>query len=152
MDINTQITSARDISGVGVNSLYFGDAAWNLRWSSHRASDKAGGFVSSEKTLEQVVQYLGLQRGYRSQSRYQSSSSAKTQFVGSKVYLFQALEQPMEEDPSNIKNFWSPCENGERFQVWLAEFPKYYVLIVEQYSRPTLTSSLGIRKLTVTAS
>lgn len=152
MHINDQISSARDVSGVGVNSLYFAEAAWNLRWTSHRAQNTAGSNASAAMSLDQLGEMLGLPRRFKSMSRYQSSSSAKSTMLGSsKVLLFLAQDNAVGDVPTNIVNFWSPTESGERFRVLIAEFPKYYVVIVEHYSRPTLVSTLGIRQLTVAA-
>jgi hypothetical protein len=152
LDLANQILSAANISGVGVNTLVMDETAWLVRLGSHRPQNTAGSNSSAGMSFDELRAWLGLPRGYKTSSRYQSSASAKSLFLSSKALLYHASEGLMEDDPSNIKNFWSPCENGERFQVWIAEFPKYYALIVEHYSRPTLTSTLGIRQLTVSAS
>jgi hypothetical protein len=152
MDINGQKTSAADISGLHPNSLYFGENAWNYRWATYRAQNNAGGYASASQTIDGVAGTLGFPRRFKSESRYQSAAAAKSQFLGSKVMMFLADDGLSQDDPSNFKNFWSPCENGQRFQVWAIEMPKYHILIVEHYSRPTVTSTLGIRQLTVTNS
>jgi hypothetical protein len=152
MDLANQIKSSGDISGIQPNTLVMDEAAWLIRMASHRAQNTAGSNASASMSFDQLRQQLGLPRGYKTSSRYQSSSSAKSLFLSSKVLIYTAIDGAMEDDASNIKTFWSPCENGQRFQVWIAEFPKYYLIMVEHYSRPTLTSSLGIRKLTISAS
>lgn len=149
MDITNQILASANVVGISPNTLVMDDTSWLLRMTSHRAQNNAGGYASAQLAFDDVVKKLGFQRGYKSSSRYASSTSAKTQFVSSKVYLYTAFDGLMEDDASNIKTFWSPCENGQRFQVWIAEYPKYYVIMVEHYSKPTLTGSLGIRKLTI---
>ena len=149
MDIANQQKAAADVVGFSGNTLIMDDTSWLTRMTAHRAQNTAGSNASAGMTFEQLRQQLGFERGYKSGSRYASSTSAKTQFLSSKVLIYTAREGLMEDDASNIKTFWSPCENGERFQVWIAEFPKYYVIMVEHYSRPTLTSTLGIRKLTI---
>ena len=149
MDIANQILAAANVVGVAPNTLVMDDTSWLLRQSAHRAQNTAGSNASAQLSFDEMRAKLGLARGFKSSSRYASSTSAKTQFVSSKVYLYTAIDGAMEDDASNIKTFWSPCENGERFQVWIAEFPKYYVVMVEHYSKPTLTSSLGVRKLTI---
>jgi hypothetical protein len=149
MDLANQILATSNVSGMVPNTLVMDDTSWLLRLASHRAQNTAGSNASAELSFDELRAKLGFQRGYKSSSRYASSTSAKAQFLSSKVLIYTASEGLMEDDPSNIKTFWSACENGERFQVWIAEFPKYYVLMVEHYSRPTLTSTLGIRMLTI---
>jgi hypothetical protein len=148
MDINDNKSSAADISGISPNRLYIGETAWNYRWAAYRSQNNAGGYASAAQTPDMVGATLGFQRTLKSQSRYQSAAAAKSQFLGNKVMMFLGDDGLGQEDPSNFKNFWSPCVDGQRFRVWTMELMKFTIFVVEHYSRPTVTSTLGIRQLT----
>lgn len=150
--INAQITNASDISGVKPNRVYVGEDAWNLRWAAYRAQNNAGGYASAAMTEQQLASMLGLDRVFRSTSRYQNTGSAKAQFGGSRLFLFNAQDGQSAADPSNTKRFWSPCQDGTMIRVYERQVSaKIYEITVEHYSLPAITSTLGIRKLTVTA-
>jgi hypothetical protein len=149
-ELMTEITAAADIHGIKLNRVYFGESAWTLRKSAFRAQNTAGGFASAGYTPEELASYLGVDRVFQSGSRYQSTASAKTQFGGSRVFLFNALDGASERDSSNSKRFWSPCVDGSMFRVYEQQVSaKVYHITVEHYSLPKITSTLGIRKLTI---
>lgn len=149
-DVNAEITAAADVHGVKLNRVYFGESAWNLRLAAFRAQNTAGGFASAGLTPEQLASWLGVDRVFKSGSRYQSTSSAKAQFGGSRVFAFMAMDGASEQDPSNCKRFWSPCVDGSMFRVYEQQVSaKKFLITVEHYSLPKITSTLGIRKLTI---
>jgi hypothetical protein len=55
------------------------------------------------------------------------------------------------DDPTNFKRFWTPVEGGGKYRVY--EQPvsaKLVDLTVEHYSNVVTTSTVGLRKLTIT--
>jgi hypothetical protein len=149
-DVMTQITNAADISGVKPNRVYYGESAWTLRRTSFRQQNTAGGFAGASLNETELASYLGVDRVLQSGSRYQSSASAKTQFGGSRVFLFNAMDGASERDASNAKRFWTPCTDGTMVRVYEQQVSaKIYQITVEHYSLPRITSTLGIRKLTI---
>ena len=81
-------------------------------------------------------------------SRYQSAPNQKSQIVGSSIYAFYAQNTISKDEPSNLKRFYTPTEDGA-FRVYCDEHAKYTDITVEHYSSIVATSSLGVRKLSV---
>ena len=54
------------------------------------------------------------------------------------------------DDPSHAKRFWTAVEGGGKYRVYEQQMSaKLIDLTVEHYSNVSLTSTLGLRKLTV---
>lgn len=151
MDIDAEARAASLVTGIRPNSIYIAEDAWSYRERAYRSQNTAGGNSSAMMTLDGVVTQRMLARGRIGKAKYANTSSAKAAFLSGTAYLFHALDNPG-FDPVNTVNFWSPCFNGQRFATYINERDKYYVVTVEHYSRPTITSSRGIRKLAITNS
>lgn len=150
MDITTALIAAADASGIRPNRVGFGDTAWNKRWISHRAQDSAGGTASASLTPDALASLLMVDQVLISKERRQSSASAKTQLLANLVLLFNAVTGGDDEDPSNIKRFVSPVEGGGRVRVYEQRVSaKLIDITVEHNSNIIVTSTLGIRKLTI---
>lgn len=147
-DVIADLITSGDARGINPNVVVYGETAWQKRALSHRAQSSAGGFASASLTPEQLAQLLGVARVVLSRERYQSSASAKTKIVGSYVLMYFASLVPDTEDPSNVKQFWTPTESG-RFRVYREEHVKTVEISVEHYSNIVVTSTLGIRMFTV---
>ena len=149
-DILTELLAAVDASGVRPNRIVFGDVAWNKRMISHRAQATAGGFASSALTPEQLASFLGVDAVRISRERYQSSASAKSKVVPDVVLLFYGIEGATTEDATHTKRFWSAVEGGGKFRVYEQQSSSKMVdITVEHYSNVLLTSSVGLRKLSI---
>ena len=150
MDVITRLNAAADVSGVKPNRAYYGETAGTLRLTSFRAQNTAGGFSSAAMNDQQLASMLRVDQVFNTSSRYQSTSSAKSQFGGSRVFLFNAQDGATERDPSNVKRFWTPCSDGSMIRVYEQQVSaKMYHITVEHYSLPKITSTLGIQKLTI---
>ena len=54
------------------------------------------------------------------------------------------------DDPSNTKRFWTPVEGGGKYRVYEQPISsKLTDLTVEHYSNVVVTSSAGLRTLTI---
>jgi hypothetical protein len=149
-DILTDLIASVDASGVRPNRILFGDVAWNKRLLSHRAQATAGGFASAALTPEQLASFLGVDAVRISRERYQSTASAKSKVTPDVVLLFYGLDGASTEDPTNAKRFWSAVEGGGKFRVYEQQVNSKMVdITVEHYSNVILTSSVGLRKLTI---
>jgi hypothetical protein len=149
-DMLSEIVTGADASGVTPNRVAFGPTSWSKRILAHRAQNTAGGFASAGMTPAQVAQFLGLEDAIVSQARYATSSSAKASVLSNLVLLFNAISGATTEDASNIKGFWSPCDNGQMLMVHRWDIgPKKLCLAVEHYELLKITSTLGIRQFTV---
>lgn len=149
-DVRDGIRAAHTAAGVRPNRVTYGPTAWSLRQSSHEAQDNAGGYAAAARDEAALARYLAIEQVLISEARYSTSTSTKTEVLANLVLMYNALTGATTEDPSNIKGFWSPCENGQKLQVHRWDVgPKKYCLAVEHYELIKITSTLGIRKFTV---
>ena len=149
-DILTDLIAAVDAAGVRPNRMLFGDVAWNKRLVAHRAQATAGGFASASLTPDQLASFLGLDGVRISRERYQSGAATKSKVVPDVVLMFHGLSGATAEDPTHAKRFWSAVEGGGKFRVYeQIVSAKMVDITVEHYSNVLLTSSVGLRKLTI---
>lgn len=149
-DVSSSLLTATTASGIRPNRVGYGDTAWSKRQLAHRAQDTAGGYASAGMTPEQVAAFLNVDQVLVSRSRYQSGAAAKSEIVSNLVLSFIAQSGGSVEDPSNIKRFVSPTESGGPVRVFLQQVnAKCYDLTVEHYELIKITSTLGIRKETI---
>jgi hypothetical protein len=150
MDVIAELVAASDISGMKPNRVGLGDIAWSKRALSHRAQNTAGGFASAGMTPEALAGFLGVDQVLHSNSRYSSTKTAKAQVLGQLVLMFIALQNADTEDPSNVKDFWTPTDQGVQFAVHsIPHGIKTHIIAVEHYEKLTLTSNLAIRSFTI---
>lgn len=149
-DVSTTLVTATTASGIRPNRVGYGETAWAKRQLAHRAQATAGGFASAGMTPEQVAAFLNVDQVLVSRSRYQSAAAAKSEIVSNLVLSFIAYNGGGVEDPSNIKRFVSPTESGGPVRVFLQQVnAKLWDLTVEHYELIKITSTLGIRKETI---
>ncbi len=147
-DIRTMISAAADSSGVRPNRLLFGEAAWDLRMTVYESQNNAVAFKAGAMSQSELAAKFLLESCSVMSSRYQSAPNQKSQIVGSSIYAFYAQNTISKDEPSNLKRFYTPTEDGA-FRVYCDEHAKYTDLTVEHYSSIIATSELGARKLTV---
>jgi len=149
-DVRTDLLAAATASGIRPNRVGYGDTAWDKRSISCRAQNNAGGYASAEKSVDEVASTLQVDQVYVSKERYQSAAAAKSEIVSNLVLEFYASMGMDPEDPSNIKRFVSPVEGGGNVRVYSQQLSaKLYAITVEHYSLIKITSTLGLRKLTI---
>jgi len=149
MDVRSDLETGATARGVGSNLVVYGATAWAIRLASLRAQNLAGQGRSATLTREELADFLGVDRIVISKERYQSGKSTKSEILGAYVLMYYASLIADQEDPSNIKQFWTPTESG-RFRVYREEHAKTIDISVEHYSNIVLPSTLGLRKFTVT--
>ncbi len=148
-DIIGELILAATASGVRPNRIGFGDTSWSKRLLAHRAQNTAGGFASAGQTADQVAAFLAVDKVGVSKERF-STGGSKAEIVNNLVLMFMAENGMDTEDASNIKRFVSPCEGGGRVRVYERQVSaKLYEIVVENYELIKITSTLGIRKFTV---
>ena len=148
-EVLADLLLAGDSSGVRPNRVGYGETAWTKRVLAHRAQNSAGGFASAGSDENQVAAFLGVDRVHRTSARFQSSSTAKTQIVGNRVFMFNAQDSADVEDPSNIKRFVTPTPGGIYGVYVQPVSSKLYDITVEHYELLKMTSLLGVRLFTV---
>ena len=149
-DILTEMIAAADASGLRPNRILFNDVAWNKRLLAHRAQSSAGGYASAGLTLDELAGFFGINGIRISRDRYQVTTTTKATVIGDLVLMFSALDHATIDDPSHALRFWSPTEGGEKYRVYEHQVSaKNIDLTVEHYSHTIVTSTIGIRKITV---
>ena len=149
-DILAEVNTAAGITGVDPQRLGFGRTAWNTRFTAYRAQNNAGAYASSNLTPQQVADLVGMDQAILAKARYTSAADTKSLIVGTKVFLFLAEAGLSQEDPSNIKAFWSPALGGGRFAVRTRQVgDKKWRVIVEHFELMKITHTKGIRTLTI---
>lgn len=149
-DVLNDLVLAVDDSGVRPNRILFGDGAWTKRLLSHRAQATAGGYASADKTLQELASWFGIERVHVSRERYQNTATTKAKVMSDLVLSFYAEDSLTPEDPSNTKRFWTPVEGGGKYRVYEQPVSSKLVdLTVEHYSNCVVTSTVGMRKLTI---
>lgn len=149
-DVLTDLLAATDAVGARPNRILYGDVAWNKRGLSHRAQTGAGGYASATLTQEALASLLGVDRVMISRERYQSAASAKSKVVSDIVLMFSGEDGMTPDDPSNTKRFWTPVDGGGKYRVYEQQISAKLVdLTVEHYSNCVVTSTTGLRKLTI---
>jgi hypothetical protein len=149
-DLLGSLITAETASGIRPNRVGFGDTSWQKRALAHRAQNTAGGFASAGLSEAQVAALLGVESVLVSRERYQSTASAKAEVVSNLVLSFYARSGVDTEDPANIKRFVSNVDGGGKRRVFLQQISaKIWELTIEHYSLLKITSTLGIRKETI---
>src|SRR5688572_28121579 len=149
-DILAEMITAANSSGLRPNRIVFGDTAWNKRLLAHRAQTNASGFASSGLTPEELAGFLGVDAVRISRERYQSSATGKSGLAGDFVLLFFGLDEATVDDPTHAKRFWSAVEGGGKYRVYEHQSSAKTVdLTVEHYSNTIATSTVGLRKITL---
>ena len=149
-DVLTDLIAAVDDSGVRPNRLLYGDVAWNKRLIAHRAQASAGGYASAGLTTGELAGFMGVDGVRVSRERFQSTAVLKGKVVPDVVLEFFAEDGVGPDDPSHAKRFWTAVEGGGKYRVYEQQMSaKLIDLTVEHYSNVSLTSTLGLRKLTI---
>jgi hypothetical protein len=149
-DILGELIASVDAMGLRSNRVLFSDVAWHKRIVAHRAQSTAGGYASAGLTTEELAGFLGVEAVRISRDRYQSSASGKSKIIPDVVLIFFGQDGATTEDPTHAKRFWSAVEGGTKYRVYEQQVNSKMVdLTVEHYSNVLLTSTVGLRKLTI---
>jgi|GEM_PF-460994 len=157
-DVKSELILAQDTSGIRPNRIGYGETAFDLRCVSHRAQNTAGGYASGAMTPDQVASFLTVDEVKISKERFATSATAATlgQILSNKVLMFYATDEATEEDPTNIKRFTGRVaarHGGGAYAVHMRQVAdKGWRIAVEKYELLVITSTLGIRQFTCTAS
>ena len=148
-DIRQMLFDAAKDSGVRPNRLLFGESAWDLRMNSLESQNTAVAFKAGSIALSDLAAKFLLDSCEVMSARYQSAPAEKAQILGNSVYAFYAKDGISKDEPSNLKRFFTPTEEGTSFRVYCDEHAKYTDITVEHYSSIVATSSLGAGKISV---
>lgn len=116
---------------------------------SRSGGQRAGCVANAGFTPEQLASFLQVDQVMICKERVRATKTTANLLGGNAVYLFNAQSGAGKDDPSNIKRFVTPMGGG-KFKVYRQEITSKLVdITVEHYSNIVCTSTLGIRKRTV---
>lgn len=139
-------------SGVFPNRGLIGLTAWNYRSTAYAGGDKAGAFAGLAMKASDVAGSLMLDDLRVDKAIYQATKAGKARIVSSNYYGVLAYDGLTKDDPSHLKQFYTPA-GGNRFRVFRRVFGpgnKFIEIIVEHYELITATGTLGLARLNIT--
>lgn len=145
------VKSCADEIGFNPNRVAFFGSALQIRLISLRAATAPGRAASATITQpDAIAQLWGSRRGMDISARIKSGTG-KAGIAGANYVLpFYAEDGVGPEDPSATKRFWAPCGDGSTYRVYVRQVSeKVWALTVERYNLLTATSTLGLKKYTV---
>ena len=148
-DIREMLASAGNESGIRPNRLIFGESAWDKRMTCLESQNSAVAFKGASMLQSELAGKFLLDGCEVLSSRYQSAAAQKSQILGDTIYAFYGQNTVSKDEPSNLKRFYTPMEDGSQFRVYCDENAKYTDITVEHYSSIVATSNLGVRKLSI---
>ena len=148
-DVDETVDLFGDGAGMEANRVLFGRTAWRYRRKGYGIQSTSAGF-NHPGTPEALGAELGVMVRV-SRERYQSTSSAKAKITtAAEVNTYRAEPTALPDDPSSIKRFVTNA-GGVAMRVFRQEVgAKFIDITVEHYSNIIITSTLGLRKLTIT--
>jgi hypothetical protein len=138
--------------GVYANRGLVGLIPWNLRKKGLAAQNNAGANAALKMTAAEVAADLMLDDLRVDKALFQNTVAAKQRIVGSQFIGFTARDGLTKDDPSNLKQFYTPVGGG-RFRVYrkvTGPADKFVEITVEHYEQITGTSTVGVTRLNVT--
>jgi len=145
VDIRETLLLSSYEHGFYPNRLLFGELAWYLRQDCYALQDNAGARISAEMSREHLAEKL-LVEGIRLLKK-QHLGIQGDELKGNEIFAFYAQNGLLKDEPSNIKRFVTPSEDGNLFRVYLEEHTKFTDITVEHYSNIVVTSNTNITRL-----
>jgi hypothetical protein len=153
LDIRTEIVEVIAAAiGFHPNRAVYGELATLLRQKSYESQDNAGAFARANlMTDAQIATAIGVQSMRTNVERYHSGNSVKSNFLGSKVLLFTAVDGESPEDPSNVvRHVASATYGGGEYAVYIHEVGvKTVYITVENYELINAQHADGVELITV---
>jgi hypothetical protein len=155
-DVADDLETATTASGIRPNRILYGSGAWNLRRRTFRAQNTAGSNASARMSLTDLADEMMVDAIRVSRERFQSGATTKSEIVGMRQISFYADPMANTVDPSNIKRFISMHDANQGGGRWLVyrhqKSAKLIEITVAHYENIIITSTLGIRQITASAS
>ncbi|MDR1665881.1 MAG: hypothetical protein LBR62_02445 [Puniceicoccales bacterium] len=133
--------------GYSPNRILFGETAWFKRFDIYGGQENAGAQIAAGMNRSDLADRLRVEEVRLLKKPHLGLQS--TGWTGNEIYAFYAKGNLLKDEPSNIKRFSTPLDNGF-FRVYMDEHHKYVDITVEHYSHIVVTSPKGIAKIVVT--
>ena len=152
-DLLQCVDSAGDVSGINANRILMGFSMWSARRRSYSGQNSPRGYAGLQAKVSDVALTAGAEEMRISLERYQLNLTTKSKILAGYTLVYLAESGQTPEDPSNIKRFVSQTAGGTPFRVYEQRISaKLIDISVEHYSKIVLTSTLGLKKITLASS
>jgi hypothetical protein len=152
INIRNLLLTAANVTGFYPQNAAYGDAAFLLRASAYESELTAGSMArASVYTEEQLATALGVAQALINMERYQNTTTAKVELIGSNVLLFTAVKDAGPADPSNIvRHVVTGSGASGEYAVYVTDIGvKKIMLTVENYELLHTQHTTGIYKVAV---
>ncbi len=150
VDPDQDIINELENSYLRQNRLLMGPGAATKRRTAYRAQNNAGAYQSAGYSDDDLANYLALDKAMTVRNRYTSGAGTTSTIFGNYVLLFLASDAMQKDDMSNLKTFWAPCNNGQRYATYVRQIgDKRWRIAVEKYELTAVTSTVGAEILTI---
>jgi hypothetical protein len=152
IDIKNYVITAANTTGFYPQNVAYGDAAFLLRQQAYESQLTAGSMArATVYTEEQLASALGVNRALVNMERYQNTSTAKVELIGSNVLIFTAIPDVNPADASNIvRHVVTGAYGAGEYAVYITELGvKKIMLTVENFELLHTQHTTGIYKIAV---
>lgn len=147
VDVRQILLNVSAEKGFAPNRLLFGELAWYLRQDCYALQNNAGARISSEMTRDGLAEKLLVDD--IKLLKKQNLGIQGNEITGNEIFAFYAQNGLLKDEPSNIKRFVTPNNDGGLFRVYLEEHTKFVDITVEHYSNIVVTSNSHITQINV---
>lgn len=155
-DVMAELRAGTLASGIRPNRVLYGDGAFHQRFVAYRAQNNAGSNTSANLTETDLARLLRVEQVLVSREVWQSAAATKSEITGMRAVAYYADGMANTEDPSNIKRFVTmhdANQGGGRWMVYRQQLTSKLIgITVAHYENIIITSTLGIRQITASAS
>ena len=148
IDVRDNLIRSNQPKGFYPNRLLFGELAWYLRQDCYALQNNAGARISAEMSREKLAEKLMVDD--IKLLKKQNLGLQGNEIIGNEIFAFHAQNDLMKDEPSHIKRFVTPNNDGNLFRVYVEEHTKFVDITVEHYSNIVVTSKDSITQLNVT--
>jgi len=152
INIRNLLLTAANVTGFYPQNAAYGDAAFLLRATAYESELTAGSMArASVYTEEQLATALGVSQALINMERYQNTTTAKVELIGSNVLLFTAVKDAGPADPSNlVRHVVTGSGASGEYAVYVTDIGvKKIMLTVENYELLHVQHTTGIYKVAV---
>jgi hypothetical protein len=152
IDIKNFIITAANTTGFYPQSVAYGDQAFLLRATAYESELTAGSMArAGVYTEEQLATALGVSSALINMERYQNTSTAKQELIGSNVLIFTGIKDASPMDASNIVRHVANGAGGSgEYAVYLTDLGvKKIMLTVENFEYLHTQHTTGIYKIAI---
>lgn len=150
-DMRTDLRTAKLARGSRSSLVLIGDAAWQYRQDAYEQPARNNSGTKASYTPAQLATALRVREVVVAEETKRSSATALADIVGSATYNFHVDPVATTNDMSNMKQFTMLGAAGA-VEVFIEMMTKRVKVTVSKYANTIITSSVGIRKRTVTYS